>query len=68
MNSPLNEYIIENKQKWIQSVLGKKGKTTHDLAKYIIQQYQKRGFLSSNHKIVEFCKNFERIAKKRFVC
>lgn len=68
MNSPLNEYIIENKQKWIQSVLGKKGKTTRDLAKYITQQHQKRGFLSSNHEIVEFCKNFERIAKKRFVC
>lgn len=67
MQTPLKNHKIQNKTKWIEQVLGKKGKTTNDLVKYFINQYKKRGTSFSREKISELKKDFERIASSRFV-
>jgi len=65
MKTPLSDYKISDKSVWIEQVLQKKG-TTQDLSNYITRQYKNRGFVFTKKEITQFCKNFERISKKRF--
>lgn len=67
MQTPLNNYKIYDKKEWIEHLFAKKNKTVKDLAKYFVNQKKKRGFNLSKTELALFRKNFERIAKKRFL-
>lgn len=67
MQTPLNNYKINDKKEWIEHLFAKKNKTVKDLAKYFVNQKKKRGFNLSKTELALFRKNFERIAKKRFL-
>jgi len=67
MRTPLKNHKVNDRTKWIQDVLEKKGKTTNDLTKHFVNQHRKRGFSLSRQNISEFRHDFERIASKRFL-
>ena len=66
MKTPLDDYKIDRKEEWIESVFGKKDKTVSDIIRHYLAQYEKRDIKSSRIETSSLRRNVERIMKKRF--